>query len=1008
LQPNTAYDIRLTLSTGHVLTVAATQSCSDPNASCTRTWSETFSGTEIDINTLMPATGFRRLWLRGSQGHSGTPGNWKIYTAPAGSNTIDQAGFGTNADGDTDACVNLEGVSYVVIRGLNIKNCTRHAIFLDTGSRQIVIEENDISGWGGWGTDVQQGVKLTNHPNQDGAITCTNPTGRAVNQIIVQNNSIHNPRHNATHWHQAQIRQPPPDGTLKPNQLMDQRDDGHTTGPLAVRFGNCGNNHVIRYNNVYGTEDQKYFNDGLGGCCNFNNEGFPWADSDIYSNRISHVYDDAIEAEGGNRNVRIWENYIDRAYIAIGTASTAVGPLYVWRNVSRAMDRMHNPSVDNPDNDTRGEFVKSGGGAEASDPNGGRAYYFHNTALQPPNANAGGSPLGVSMAINGGSNRKLYNFHSKNNIWHTWRDASETFNSNLLNTAERNTIVADHDLYNGVLTDVPGAEKPGIPGKPIYASSGNNYPNLTAEPGNFSLAANSPGTRAGDAFPLPNFNDLEPIPHVGAQRAGQDAMKFGREAALPAATADLTAAPTAGPAPLPVQFNSSHSFGSPVTYSLSFDDGTPNSTLPNPSHTYNAGRFTAMLTVTETSTGRTATDSVTIDVGAPQGGGGSTSSAFGLFVSAGPGLVINRAAGESINFSVAAADARVLTRVRFFIDGVERLADTSAPFQFNWLPSAGEATGSRALLVEATDAAGNLAFETRTLTLLSDTCNIFVAPLSVIHGEPLDAQGLCSASQQIDHMEFFVDNVLQSPSRDPTPAYTWRMDTSSFAAGTRVIRVRGVRGGASIGEHSVSVQIVAAPLTLSFSPGSVVSRTEGMTVTASATDGRALRQVDFFINGEFRAGENMAPYALSWPVSGSSPRPDRFGRQQLVVQATDLDGNVLAVKRDLYVLTQTCNVLVATSKYQVGSHDTVLAGPHTIVQGEWLTMQGLCSASQSVQQIEFYVDGVRHVIDVSAPYGWILSTGDLAVGSHTVSIIARLAGGAVSSHAIPIEIVAPR
>lgn len=71
--------------------------------------------------------------------------------------------------------------------------------------------------------------------------------------------------------------------------------------------------------------------DGIGGADNFSTKGFPWADSDIYGNRISHVYDDAIEAEGANRNVRIWGNYLDRVFVPIANAATSIGPLYVWR-----------------------------------------------------------------------------------------------------------------------------------------------------------------------------------------------------------------------------------------------------------------------------------------------------------------------------------------------------------------------------------------------------------------------------------------------------------------------------------------------------------------------------------------------------------------------------------------------------------------------------------------------------------------------------------------------------
>jgi trimeric autotransporter adhesin len=63
-------------------------------------------------------------------------------------------------------------------------------------------------------------------------------------------------------------------------------------------------------------------------------------------------------------------------------------------------------------------------------------------------------------------------------------------------------------------------------------------------------------------------------------------------------TADFTASPTSGAAPLSTQFTDT-SIGSPTSWSWDFGDGTT-STSRNPSHTYTApGRYTVRLTVTD-------------------------------------------------------------------------------------------------------------------------------------------------------------------------------------------------------------------------------------------------------------------------------------------------------------------------------------------------------------------------------------------------------------------------
>src|SRR3954454_14665332 len=61
--------------------------------------------------------------------------------------------------------------------------------------------------------------------------------------------------------------------------------------------------------------------------------GFPGADSDIYGNIIRYCADDAIEADGGGMNVRIWGNYIDGTSTVFSFSPLSLGPVYLSRNV---------------------------------------------------------------------------------------------------------------------------------------------------------------------------------------------------------------------------------------------------------------------------------------------------------------------------------------------------------------------------------------------------------------------------------------------------------------------------------------------------------------------------------------------------------------------------------------------------------------------------------------------------------------------------------------------------
>lgn len=108
----------------------------------------------------------------------------------------------------------------------------------------------------------------------------------------------------------------------------------------------------------------------------------------------------------------------------------------------------------------------------------------------------------------------------------------------------------------------------------------------------------------------------------GFFRANPDALlvKFSYVKGTRAPTAVMSATPTNGQAPLTVHFTSAGSNdpdpGDSITYAWDFNnDGTVDSSEPDPSFTYTAnGLYTAKLTVTDSS-GKTAVTSQTIEVG---------------------------------------------------------------------------------------------------------------------------------------------------------------------------------------------------------------------------------------------------------------------------------------------------------------------------------------------------------------------------------------------------------
>jgi len=446
LEPGTTYKIELRLlNTGTTETFTAS------------TWSEDFP---IAKTVYLPAgTTNQALDIT----ESGSPDGYILYTYPEGETST------INVNNQEDSCIYVSA-SYIIIRGLTLREASVHGIRILNNVHDVVIEECDISGWGRlqdgeWGHDLDAAV-YSNSPN--------------IERIIVQRNKLHHPRADTNSRKE-------PARTIPINSIASK-------GPCAIVFtprDERSGHYVIRYNEIY-SDDDHYFKDGMGDWFNNSYHGFPVRDTDIYGNYIERCWSHGIQSEGANCNVRIWGNYITRTPHKIATRSVTVGPIYVWRNVldiSRA-----GPA---PEHNYGWPAFKAGNFGSWSH---GKYYMFHNTILQPPPPDTGSS-----SGITSGSGNTLGNMFTRNNILHISNDGDNS--------------IFDYDLYNGYIDARPGSERNGIHGVPIYDRNNGD--------GEFALDSSSPGYDAGEV--IPNFNDNYngAAPDIGAFEAGSPPMVFG-------------------------------------------------------------------------------------------------------------------------------------------------------------------------------------------------------------------------------------------------------------------------------------------------------------------------------------------------------------------------------------------------------------------------------------------------------------------------------------------------
>jgi hypothetical protein len=296
---------------------------------------------------------------------------------------------------------------------------------------------------------------------------------------------------------------------------------GHPVGPQGISLINSSGGNVVRFNEIVSSEDHG-FNDGFGGADNFSRAGSPNRDSDIHGNIIRNCWDDAIESEGANMNVRIWGNYLDHFYNGVATACVSRGPVYIFRNVWGVSRRWHRDP-------TGGSAIKTG---ERDEFGGGRRFVFHNTALQPG---------GVFSAFTSHVNP---NCVSRNNIFDCRgslatkqeKEPASDYDYDFFNGGDRGTAKEKHGV-RGEVAYLPSYRLEFFPAPRVLVV---RYGKITTDMGGGQtrditdpvVSAPNPAIDAGEV--LPNFNDgfVGKAPDLGAFELGGPPIEFGRRAYL--------------------------------------------------------------------------------------------------------------------------------------------------------------------------------------------------------------------------------------------------------------------------------------------------------------------------------------------------------------------------------------------------------------------------------------------------------------------------------------------
>ena len=267
----------------------------------------------------------------------GTPDGWIRYTTKGGKPIVNRG---------KASAFRVKNARYVLLDDMVIDGgVNKREVITVSDSSNVRIRNCEIFNWGRVGIqrfDRQGKFYMPGSKraiNFDGAIRLR--PGSSC--ITIERCYIHDPAGHANSWYYS-----------------------HPAGPQAVTCEKPDHSVVIRYNDFVAS-DKRRFNDAVESAGNFHTDGGFRRDADIYGNFIIFCSDDSVEIDGGQMNVRCFNNRFESCYTGLSIQGCMASPVYVFENVF---------SGEGDEFDRSSMSIKIGGPRHGLDP---YAFIFNNT-----------------------------------------------------------------------------------------------------------------------------------------------------------------------------------------------------------------------------------------------------------------------------------------------------------------------------------------------------------------------------------------------------------------------------------------------------------------------------------------------------------------------------------------------------------------------------------------------------------------------------------------------------
>jgi hypothetical protein len=345
--------------------------------------------------------------------------------------------------------------------------------------------------------------------------------------------------------------------------------------------------------------------------------------------------------------------------------------------------------------------------------------------------------------------------------------------------------------------------------------------------------------------------------------------------------------------------------------------------------------------------------------------------------------LISPADGETLSggtgFNVTATDNFAVTRVEFFANGTLISTRTEPPFESYW-DSRTVPNGTYTLTARAWDLAG---FSTTSAPVTVHLNNDYTPP-TVSFIAPSDGATIAdyfplqaTASDEDGHpgdvwsVRYSVDGTLIGSKGPPFIQY-W--DTRKVPNGTHVLTATAYDYDNNASTTTVTIQVnndVTPPTVTITSPTQGANVLETAQVTASASDDRSVKRVEFFVGNTRLNTDSTAPYSFTW----STRSLPNGSTQTLTAKAYDAYNQVgthsITVVVDHDVTAPVVSITSPTA-------DSRVSGT--------LQVSAEASDNRGVTRVDFYAGTSLIGSDTTAPYSTSWYTRSSADGAHTLTV----------------------